>query len=81
MLLCFFCALARGNDPPNGVREGATFCVAKLARRRAKRDEAKIPVRQKQGARRDTYHKAGRCPLAFLLIGLDARMNCSKIKI
>ena len=35
----------------------------------------------KKWAIRDTYHKAGRCPLAFLLIGLDARMNCSKIKI
>ena len=35
----------------------------------------------KKSPERDTYHKAGRCPLAFLLIGLDARMNCSKIKI
>ena len=42
-----------------------------------------IPVTRskRKGHRRDTYHKAGRCPLAFLLIGLDARMNCSKIKI
>ena len=52
------------------------YCALNLPK-----EKSIIIVTKNKARRRDTYHKAGRCPLAFLLIGLDARMNCSKIKI